>query len=463
MNINEKEYKLIDVNDLILIKNNYLTKVCLNGWIKTNRVNKKIGFITFNDGTNFESIQIVYKDDNDNFNEITKLSNGTAICVFGEYISTPEKQQSFEIVVDKIVVLGDCDSSYPLQQKKHSFEFLRDLAYLRPRTNIFHAVNRIRNALFFAIHTYLQKNHFLLVNTPIITSNDAEGAGETFKIVTFNKDKKIDNFFGKLTNLTVSGQLHLEAFALAFKNVYTFGPTFRAEKSHTLTHTSEFWMLEVEVAFADLNKIINLIESLIKFCLDYVLKTCIKEINFLNNKIDQNLCHRLQNNLTNNFIKLDYNDAINLLKDTIKNDQNKFKNNQIEWGMDLKTEHEKYLVEHFNNNPVFIINYPKDIKAFYMRLNNDNKTVACCDLLFPIVGEVVGGSQREERYELLAKKIAQFTNANELSWYLNLRKFGGCQHAGFGIGFDRLLMYITGIQNVRDVQAFPRFPDSIKY
>jgi len=437
-----------------------LKEVYLEGWIRTNRNNGSIGFIEFNDGTKFKNIQLVYDNSKvKNFDEISKLATGASISVLGDYVLTPNNKQPFEIAAKEIKLIGDCDNDYPLQKKRHSFEFLRDIAHLRPRANTFNAVNRVRNALAMAIHTYFQNEGFMWVHTPEITGNDAEGAGETFNVYT---GKSPDKFFGRPVCLTVSGQLHVETFAMAFRDVYTFGPTFRAEESHTTTHASEFWMVEPEIAFADLDDDMNLIESSLKFCINYLLKNCQDELNFFNTMIDKTLLDRLNHVVNSEFKRLEYTEAIKLLQDAVKNGY-KFENKKIEWGMDLQTEHERYITEQVIKGPVFIINYPKDIKAFYMRLNDDNKTVAACDLLVPSIGELVGGSQREERYDVLKAKMDKIGNTKGLEWYLDLRKYGGCPHAGFGIGFDRLLMYVTGMSNIRDVQPFPRTPGSIKY
>ncbi len=437
-----------------------LKEVYLEGWIRTNRNNGSIGFIEFNDGTNFKNIQIVYDNSKvKNFDQLSKLATGASISVLGDYVLTPNNKQPFEIAAKEIKLIGDCSEDYPLQKKRHSFEFLRDIAHLRPRANTFNAVNRVRNALAMAIHTYFQSEGFMWVHTPEITGNDAEGAGQTFNVYT---GKDASKFFGRPVCLTVSGQLHVETFAMAFRDVYTFGPTFRAEESHTTTHASEFWMVEPEIAFADLNDDMKLIESSLKFCIKYVLENCKDEINFFNTMIDKTLLERLTHVVNSDFKRLDYSDAIKLLQDAVKNGH-KFENSNIKWGMDLQTEHERFITEQVVKGPVFIINYPKEIKAFYMKLNEDNKTVAACDLLVPSIGELVGGSQREDRYDVLKKKMEELGNAKGLEWYLDLRKYGGCPHAGFGIGFDRLLMYITGMSNIRDVQPFPRTPGSIKY
>lgn len=435
-----------------------IDKLQINGWIKSHRNNNLIGFIEFNDGSCFKNIQIVYKKEIDNFDFLKKLTIGTAIYVIGKYIETPNNKQPFEILAEKIELIAECDVDYPLQKKKHNFEFLREISHLRVKTNIFNAINRIRNSLSIAIHTFFQENNFIWVHTPIITSNDAEGAGNTFKVIAENEKNKIINFFGKQVCLTVSGQLHVEAFALAFRNVYTFGPTFRAEQSHTTTHASEFWMVEPEMAFCNLEENMILIEKTLKFCVNYILKKCKNELYFLDN-LNSGLLAKLNVFLKSEFKVIEYSAVIDILLKAKEN----FSNKDIKWGMDLQKEHEKYIAEKVFKKPVFIINYPKEIKAFYMRLNDDNKTVAACDLIVPGVGELVGGSQREERYDFLKNRMEKIGNLNDLSWYLNLRKYGCCYHSGFGIGFDRFLMFITGVDNIRDVQPFPRTYNNIKF
>lgn len=439
-----------------------ITDVELEGWIRTNRNNGSIGFIEFNDGTYFRNAQLVYdKQVLEKFNEITHYATGSAIHIIGKFVLTPEMKQPFEIQVSFIELEGAVSDDYPLQKKRHSFEFLRDIAHLRPRTNTFSAVFRVRSVLSMAIHEFFQSQGFIYVHTPIITGNDAEGAGETFNVVTNDKDPNA--FFGKPACLSVSGQLQVESFALAFRDVYTFGPTFRAEKSNTVRHASEFWMIEPEIAFADLEDDMDLIEDCIRFCINYVMENCEEEIKFFNTMIDTTLVERLTHVVKSHFKRMTYTEAINeLLK--AKNEGHKFDNNNIYWGMDLQSEHERYITEQVIKGPVFLTDYPKDIKAFYMRLNDDNKTVAACDLLVPNVGELVGGSQREERYEMLLNRMKELNmNIDGLEWYLELRKYGGCKHAGFGIGFDRLLMYVTGISNIRDVQPFPRTPNNLKF
>lgn len=432
----------------------------LSGWVRTNRDNGSIGFIEFNDGTFFKNVQLVYLKNNEALYEsIRSAKTGAAIKVIGKVILTPENRQPFEIHVEKYELLGDVEEDYPLQKKRHSFEFLRDNAHIRPRANTFMAVFKVRSVLAMAIHEFFQKRGFVYVHTPLITTNDCEGAGQVFDVVTKGKDPNA--FFGKPVNLTVSGQLHVEPFALAFKNVYTFGPTFRAENSNTPRHAAEFWMVEPEIAFADLNDDMALIESCVRFCIDYVMKECPEEMAFFNEMIDKTLLERLQAVLNSNFRRMTYTEAIGILEKAVK-EGHKFDNSDIKWGMDLQSEHERYITEQVIKGPVFLIDYPKEIKAFYMRLNDDGKTVAACDLLVPSVGELVGGSQREERLDLLKQKMDSLGIAG-LDWYLDTRRYGGCKHSGFGIGFDRFLMYVTGIQNIRDTEPYPRTANGIKY
>ena len=436
------------------------TDVILEGWVRSHRNNGSVGFIEFNDGSYFKNIQLVYDKDNKDFEKFSKVKYGSSIQVKGKVKLTPEMKQPFEIHVDSVVVLGDCAEDYPLQKKKHSFEFLRDIAYLRPRANTFNAVYRVRNALAFAIHKFFQERGFMYVHTPIITANDAEGAGQVFHVVSDFKHP--NDFFNSSACLTVSGQLHVESFALAFRDVYTFGPTFRAENSNTNRHASEFWMIEPEIAFADLEDDMDLIERFLKYIIKYVLDNCKDEMQFFDNFIDKGVIEKLNKVINANFVRMEYTEAIELLKKAVESGH-KFENNNIYWGMDLNSEHERYVTESIVKGPVFLINYPKEIKAFYMKVNPDNKTVAACDLLVPKEGEIVGGSQREEDFTKLEAKMKEIGNDKGLEWYLNLRKYGGCIHSGFGLGFDRLLMYITGMQNIRDVQPFPRTPGSLKY
>ena len=457
MTVRELYEMTIDGSDM---EKDQVEYVYLQGWIRTNRSGKNVGFIALNDGTYFKNAQIVYSDTLSNYAEIGKLLTGAAVSVTGKYLATPENKQPFEIQATEIVIEGVCDSTYPLQKKRHTFEYLREIGHLRPRTNTLSAVFRVRSALAMAIHEFFQDQGFVYVNTPIITGNDAEGAGETFTVTTREDGKYDEDFFGKHASLTVSGQLQAEAFALAFRDVYTFGPTFRAENSNTTNHAAEFWMIEPEIAFADLEDDMDLIEDMVKFCIQYVEDNCPAEMEFFNSFIDKGLLERLDAVKNSEFRRMDYTEAIELLK---KADV-KFENNKIEWGMDLNTEHERYLTEKVVNGPVFLINYPKDIKAFYMRLNDDGKTVAACDLLVPGVGELVGGSQREERLDVLEQRMTDLgMKLDGYRWYLDLRRYGGCKHAGFGLGFERLVMYVTGMENIRDVIPFARTPRNLSF
>ena len=446
------------------IEKDSIEYVELQGWVRTNRDNGSIGFIELNDGTYFKNAQLVYfKDTFSGYEEASKYSTGSALTVMGKLVFTPEGKQPFEIQVKEIKLEGNCENDYPLQKKRHGFEFLREIAHLRPRANTFMAVFRIRSALSMAIHEFFQSQGFVYVHTPIITGNDCEGAGETFTVTTREDNKYEEDFYGKRAALSVSGQLHAEAFALAFRDVYTFGPTFRAENSNTVRHASEFWMVEPEIAFADLEDDMLLVEDLVKYCIDYVFENCKAEMEFFNNMIDHTLIERLRKVAGSEFKRMEYTMAIEELKKAVENGVD-FECKDIYWGMDLQSEHERYICERVVDGPVFLINYPKEIKSFYMRLNDDNKTVAACDLLVPYVGELVGGSQREERYDYLMKRIKEDgMNEEVLAWYADLRRFGGCKHAGFGIGFERLVMYLTGIQNIRDVLPFPRTPKNLNF
>ncbi len=454
------------------IKDIYIEKLInedliIEGWVKNHRKQKEYGFIDVYDGTYFKTIQLVYDDSNSNFDEIQKVKLGSAIRAYGVLIASPSKGQEFELKLDKIEVLGDCDDDYPLQPKSHSREFLREIAYLRPRTNLFQAVFRIRSVTSMAIHKYFQDNNYIYVHTPIITSNDGEGAGELFQITTLDLDrvaasKKVEydkDFFGKKVGLCVTGQLEGETFAHAFKRIYTFGPTFRAEVSNTKIHASEFWMIEPELAFCDLDCLMNMEEDFLKYIIKYVLDNCPLEMEFLNKFVDTTLLNKLESILKSNFAKVTHEDAINILINSKKDFEIK-----PEQGKDIATEHEKYLTEVHFKSPVFITNWPKDIKAFYMRLNDDNKTVAAVDLLVPGAGELMGGSQREERLEVM-KKIMKEKNIpyESLDWYLNLRRYGGTIHSGFGMGFERLLIYLTGVENIRDVIPYPRTPGNCEF
>ena len=435
-------------------------EVFLEGWVRGNRDNGSVGFIEFNDGTTFKNIQLVYTSDNPNYNNFSHIKYASAISVKGKIKLTPTNKQPFEISVDEISILGDVADDYPLQKKRHSFEFLRDIAYLRPRANTFNALFRVRNALAYAIHKFFQERGFMYVHTPIITTNDAEGAGQSFKVVEDLKNPT--EFFNANASLTVSGQLHVEPFALAFRDTYTFGPTFRAEHSNTSRHASEFWMIEPEIAFADLEDDMVLIEEFIKYIISYVLDNCKDEMDFFNTMIEKGVLDKMKHIVNSKFKVMTYTEGIELLKKA-KEEGHKFEYNNIEWGMDLQSEHERYLTEVIAKGPMFLIDYPKEIKSFYMKLNPDNKTVAACDLLVPGVGEICGGSQREEDYDKLKERMIAQGNVEILDWYLKLRKYGGCIHSGFGLGFDRLLMYMTGLSNIRDVQPYPRCPGSIKY
>lgn len=446
------------------LEKDQLEYVQLQGWIRTNRAGKNVSFIALNDGTYLLNAQIVYDAEMlTNYGEISKLLTGAAISVIGKFVVTPDARQPFEIQATEITVEGNCDSSYPLQKKRHSFEYLREIGHLRPRTNTFEAVFRVRSALAMAIHQFFQDQGFVYVNTPLITGSDAEGAGEEFTVTTRTDDKYEEDFFGKHASLTVSGQLQAEAYALAFRDVYTFGPTFRAENSNTTNHLAEFWMIEPEMAFADLDYDMAVIEDLIKYCINYVFDTCEEEMKFFNERIDTCLFDRLNNVRNSEFRRMPYTEAIEILKQAVA-DGVKFENANIEWGMDLMTEHERYLTEKVVKGPLFLTDYPKDIKAFYMRLNDDGKTVAAVDCLVPGVGELVGGSQREERLDYLEKRMDELgLNKDSYRWYLDLRRYGGCQHAGFGVGFERLVMYITGMENIRDVIPFARTPRNLNY
>lgn len=446
------------------LEKDQIEDVQLQGWIRTNRSGKNVSFIALNDGTFFENVQIVYSQDTlSNYEEIARLLTGAAISVIGKYVETPDAKQPFEIQATEIVVEGECDATYPLQKKRHTFEYLRQLGHLRMRTNTFSAVFRLRSQLAMAIHTFFQEQGFIYVHTPIITGADAEGAGETFTVTTREDAAYEKDFFGKHASLTVSGQLQAEAYALAFRDVYTFGPTFRAENSNTTNHAAEFWMIEPEMAFADLDYDMHVIEELVKFCINWALDNCPEEMKFFNERIDTTLFERLNKVKDSTFRRMPYTEAIEILQKAVE-DGVKFENSKIEWGMDLMTEHERYITEQVVDGPVFLTDYPKDIKAFYMRQNDDGKTVAAVDCLVPGVGELVGGSQREERLEVLEARMKELgMNPESYEWYLDLRRFGGCAHAGFGVGFERLVMYISGMENIRDVIPFARTPKNLEF
>ncbi|MEC9484657.1 MAG: asparagine--tRNA ligase [Candidatus Izemoplasma sp.] len=441
----------------------------LYGWVRNNRAQKEFGFLNVNDGTFFVTIQVVYENAFlDNFKEVQKYRVGSAIRAKGIIVLTPNRKQPFEIKARDVELLGDSQEDYPIQPKRHTREFLRENAHLRPRTNLFTAVFRVRSLLSHAVHSFYQERDFIYLAAPIITASDAEGAGETFTVTTFdlnNSPKATDglvdhgqDFFQKKTNLTVSGQLEAEAFALAFRNVYTFGPTFRAEKSNTTTHASEFWMIEPEIAFADLEDDMLLAEEFVKYIIQYVLDKAPEEMAFFDKFVQKGLLKKLDKLLNSTFDRVTHKEAIDILKKAKVSFEN-----QSEYGADLATEHEKYLVKHFDG-PVFVTDWPKDIKAFYMRMNDDNETVAAMDLLVPGAGELIGGSQREERLDKLESRMDELNiPKEELEWYLDLRRYGGCKHAGFGLGFDRMLMYMTGVENIRDVIPFPRTPRNCEF
>ncbi len=438
-------------------------QITVAGWVRTIRSSNKFGFIELSDGSSFKPLQIVFEADKlDNYNDIAKQNVSAALSVVGTLVLTPDAPQPFELKAESIVVEGKSTPDYPLQKKRHSLEYLRTIAHLRPRANTFHAAFRVRSAAAYAIHKFFQEQGFVYVNTPLITASDCEGAGEMFKVTTLDLENlpmtengKIDytkDFFEKSANLTVSGQLEAECFAMAYGKIYTFGPTFRAENSNTARHAAEFWMIEPEVAFADLNDNMALSEAMVKYVIKYVLEECSQEIEFFNKFVDNTLIERLTSLVNAEFGHVTYTEAIELLQKS----GNKFEY-PVSWGIDLQTEHERYLTEKIFGKPVFVTDYPKEIKAFYMRMNEDNKTVAAMDMLVPGVGELIGGSQREERLDLLTARMAELSLSTEdYWWYLELRKFGGAKHSGYGLGFERLIMYLTGISNIRDVIPFPR-------
>ncbi len=445
-------------------------EVIVRGWVRTNRSSNKFGFIELNDGTFFKSVQVVYEADKiNNFDQVAKAPIASAWQVRGILVLTPDAKQPFEIKASEVVLEADSAADYPLQKKRHSMEFLREIAHLRPRSNTFSAVFRVRSLVAYAVHKFFQDQDFVYAHTPIITGSDCEGAGEMFRITTLDmndlpktEDGKIDfseDFFGKETSLTVSGQLEAETFAMAFRNVYTFGPTFRAENSNTTRHASEFWMIEPEIAFADLNDNMDLAEAMVKYIIRYVLEHAPEEMAFFNSFIDKGLLERLDNIVNSDFGRVTYTEAVDLLLKSGKEFQY-----PVEWGIDLQTEHERYLTEEVFKKPIFVTDYPKDIKAFYMRLNDDHKTVAACDLLVPGVGEIIGGSQREERLDVLTSRMAELgLDEKDYWWYLDLRKYGGVKHAGYGLGFERMIMYLTGMGNIRDVLPFPRTPKTAEF
>ena len=462
--------KKLVIKDLYKHTNEYKDKeVTLEGWVRTIRDSKTFGFIELNDGSFFKNVQIVFSDTLDNFAEIAKLSISSSIKVTGTFVMTENAKQPFEIQATKIEILNLCDLEYPLQKKRHSFEYLRTISHLRPRTNTFNAVFRVRSVFAYAIHKFFQERGFVYVHTPILTSSDAEGAGEMFNVNSFDlanvpktEDGQVDyskDFFGKPAHLTVSGQLNVETYATAFRNVYTFGPTFRAENSNTVKHAAEFWMIEPEICFADLNDDMDLAEEMLKYTFSYVLEHCKEEMEFFNNFVDKGLLERLNNVIHSDFARISYTDAIKELEKA--NDKFEFK---VSWGVDLQTEHERYLCEQVFQKPVFVTDYPMEIKAFYMKQNPDGKTVAAADLLAPGIGEIIGGSQREENYDKLVARMRELNmDIDSYNWYLDLRKYGSCDHAGFGLGFERAIMYLTGMQNIRDVIPFPRTPKNCEF
>ena len=455
--------ELVTVKELYKNRGAYLdNQVTVGGWVRSIRDSKTFGFIVVNDGSFFETLQVVYHDSMDNFAEISKLNVGAAIIVKGTLVATPQAKQPFEIQAEEAIIEGASAPDYPLQKKRHSFEYLRTISHLRPRTNTFQAVFRVRSLIAYAIHQFFQERGFVYVHTPLITGSDCEGAGEMFRVTTLdmenlpkNADGSVDytkDFFNKETSLTVSGQLNAETYAQAFRNVYTFGPTFRAENSNTTRHAAEFWMVEPEIAFADLDDNMILAEAMLKHIINYVLENAPEEMNFFNSFVDKGLLDRLHNVVSSEFARATYTEAIEILEKN--NDKFDFK---VSWGVDLQTEHERYLTEEVFKRPVFVTDYPKDIKAFYMKMNDDNKTVAAVDCLVPGIGELIGGSQREDDYDKLLKRMQEMNlDPEEYQFYLDLRKYGSTRHAGFGLGFERCVMYLTGMSNIRDVIPFPR-------
>ena len=455
--------EIIDIREIFRNRENYFNKeVTIGGWVRSNRDSKTFGFLVVNDGTFFEPIQVVYGDNLNNFDEICKINVGAALLIKGTLVPTPEAKQPFEIQASSVEIEGDSAPDYPLQKKRHSLEYLRTINHLRPRTNTFQAVFRVRSLCAYAIHRFFQERDFVYVHTPLITSSDCEGAGEMFQVTTLDmnnlpmgEDGKVDytkDFFNKPTNLTVSGQLNGETYAQAFKNIYTFGPTFRAENSNTTRHAAEFWMIEPEISFADLEDDMILAESMIKYIIRYVMENAPEEMEFFNNFVDKGLKERLEHVLNSDFGRVTYTEAVEMLEKN--NDKFDYK---VYWGCDLQTEHERYLTEEIFKRPVFVTDYPKEIKAFYMKLNEDGKTVAAMDCLVPGIGEIIGGSQREDDYELLLKRMNELgLKPEEYEFYLDLRKYGSSRHAGFGLGFERMIMYLTGMGNIRDVIPFPR-------
>ncbi len=462
--------EMTTVKSIFRNKETYMDKeVKLGAWVRKIRSQKNFGFLEINDGSFFNGIQVVFDNSLANFDEISRLSIASSVIVEGTLVKSEGAGQEFEVKASKIEICQKADLDYPLQNKRHSFEFLRTKSHLRPRTNTFSAVFRVRSAAAYAIHKFFQEQNFVYVHTPIITSSDAEGAGEMFRVTTLDLNevpKKEDgtvnfqkDFFGKSTNLTVSGQLNGETYCAAFRNIYTFGPTFRAEYSNTARHASEFWMIEPEMAFADLNVNMDIAEKMVKYIIRYVMDTCPEEMNFFNQFIEKGLFDKLNNVLNNDFGRLSYTEAIDILEKSGK----KFEY-PVKWGIDLQSEHERYLAEEHFKKPVFLVDYPKDIKAFYMKLNEDGKTVRAMDLLAPQIGEIIGGSQREDNLEILESRMKELgMNEEDYSFYLDLRKYGSFPHSGYGLGFERMIMYLTGMANIRDVIPFPRTPNNIEF
>ena len=455
--------ELTTIREIYKDREKYLDQeIQVGGWVRSLRDSKTFGFIVLNDGSYFETLQVVYDDGLENFNDICKVNVGAALIVKGTLVATPQAKQPFEIQATEVTVEGASAADYPLQKKRHSFEYLRTISHLRPRTNTFQAVFRVRSLIAYAIHQYFQEKGFVYVHTPLITGSDCEGAGEMFQVTTLDLnnvpktgDGSVDysqDFFGKLTSLTVSGQLNAETYAMAFRNVYTFGPTFRAENSNTTRHAAEFWMIEPEMAFADLDDNMALAEGMLKYIIRYVLENAPEEMNFFNQFVDKKLLDRLNSVLNSDFGHVTYTEAIEILEKN--NDNFDYK---VFWGCDLQTEHERYLTEQVFKKPIFVTDYPKEIKAFYMKMNPDGKTVAAMDCLVPGIGEIIGGSQREDNYEKLAARMKELDmNMDEYKFYLDLRKYGSTRHAGYGLGFERCVMYLTGMSNIRDVIPFPR-------
>lgn len=454
---------LVTIREIFKKREEYFnTEVTIGGWVRSIRNSKTFGFIVVNDGSYFETMQVVYSNQLANFEEIEKLNVGAAIIVKGELIPTPEAKQPFEIQATEIQIEGQSTPDYPLQKKRHTFEYLRTISHLRPRTNAFMATFRVRSLAAYAIHQFFQERNFVYVNTPLITGSDCEGAGEMFQVTTLDlnnvpktEDGKVDyskDFFGKPTNLTVSGQLNGETYAMAFRNIYTFGPTFRAENSNTTRHAAEFWMIEPEMAFADLSDDMDVAEAMLKYVIRFVLDNAPEEMQFFNSFVDKGLIERLEHVANSDFGRVTYAEAVEILKK-----HNKKFDYKVEWGCDLQTEHERFLTEEVYKKPIFLTDYPKEIKAFYMKLNDDNKTVAACDCLVPGIGEIIGGSQREDNLDVLTARMAELgLKQEDYEFYLDLRRYGSVRHAGFGLGFERCVMYLTGMANIRDVVPFPR-------